>query len=198
MGVCCWGFSVIVRNTVIAGRMAGGINGYKKLCPNGTLCTDGFICRIGFMHPEDAKKFVTEVVASQVTQPLSPDDFPIVHSALDILRKPDWLAFGNYKGIPIVCLKGTERATLFIPEMELDSKLETISIKDLKESYEFVEVRENVEHYVHKVTGRDVYIGRTQPLGQPAESSNDTDDPYKPHGWREAWKRIRSYFRQEY
>jgi hypothetical protein len=197
MGVSCQAYSVIVRNTVIEERMVGGVDEYKKLCPNRTFCTDGFICRIGFMYLVDAKNFVSAVVDSKMLNASLGDDFVIVDPALGSLPKPDWLTFGKYKEIPVVCLKGTEQAKIFIPQNDFNSNFEAISIKDLKESYVLFDVQDNVEHYVHKVTGRDFYIGRTDDLSHVAVEqlhSNRNDAPHKQRGWRESWKRIRSYF----
>lgn len=197
MGVCCQAYSVIVRNTIIEERMVGGMDEYKKLCPNRTFCTDGFICRVGFMYLVDAKNFVSAVVGSNMLNASSGNEFVIVDPALGSLPKPDWLTFGKYKEIPIVCLKGTEQAKILIPQNELNSECEAISIKDLKESYDLVDVEDNVEHYVHKMTGRDSYIGRTEDLNHVAVEqmhSNRSDAPHRQRGWRESLKRIRSYF----
>jgi hypothetical protein len=196
MGVCCQAYSVVVRNTVIEERMVGGVDQYKKLCPNRTFCTDGFICRIGFMNLVDAKNFVSTVVVSKMLN-TSSGDFVIVDPALGSLPKPDWLTFGRYKEIPVVCLKGTEQTKIFIPQNEFNSDFEAISIKDLKESYDLVDVQDNVQHYVNKVTGRDFYVGRTEDLSHFSVEqmhSDRGDAPRMRHGWRESWKRICSLF----
>ena len=65
-----------------------------------------------------------------------PIDFAIVSPALGNLSGPDWLVFGVFQGNPIRWLAGAERISLLIPKLEFEkkSKLEAISIKDLKQS----------------------------------------------------------------
>ena len=149
------------------------------------------------MNLHDAKRFLAKVGDSGFLNVASPNDFAIVDEGLGILSKPDWLVFGNYQGTPIVCLEGTERANLFIPESELDSKQEAISFKELEESYDFVETRGNVEQYVHKVTGRSIYIGRTEnrPILQAEQiQANPADTQPEQTGWRQLWKRVSHFF----
>lgn len=197
MGVSCRGYSVIVRNAVVADGLVGGVDTYKRLCPNRSFCTDGFICRVGFMTLNDAKSFVSEVTNSALFKRGSIEDFAIVDPGLGILPWPDWLVSGKSQGVPIACLVGTEHVHHFIPESELDSKMEAISFNDLRESYEFVEAQDNVEHYVHKVTGRHMYIGRTGGSSQAAlerTSSNFCNRSSEQGGFQQFWKRIASYF----
>ena len=198
MGVSCRGYSVIVRNTVVDVGLVGGVDTYKRLCPNRTFCTDGFICRVGFMNLNDAKSFVSEVTNSALLERGSIGDFAIVDPELGILPRPDWLVFGKYQGVPTACLAGTEHVNLFIPESELDSKMEAISFKDLRESYDFVEAKDNVEHYVHKVTGRHMYIGRTGSSSNAARERTNTNlcDRSSEQGcFQQFWKRIASYLK---
>jgi hypothetical protein len=198
MGVSCRGYSVIVRNSVVENGLVGGVDTYKRLCPNRTFCTDGFICRVGFMHLNDAKSFVSEVTNTALFNRGSVEDFAIVDPGLGILPWPDWLVFGDYQGIPIARLVGTEHVNLFIPESELDSKMEAISFKDLRESYDFVEAQDNVEHYVHKVTGKHLYIGRTCDSSKATlerTSTNLGDRSSEQGGFQQFWKWIASYFK---
>jgi hypothetical protein len=177
--------------------MVGGVRAYKELCPNSTFSTDGFICRIGFMDLNDAKNFVCRVAESGLLKTPTHDDFVIVDAAPGFLPRPDWLVFGNYRGMPIVCLEGNESANLFVPECEMDSKQEVISLRELRESYDLVETRENIAHYVHKVTGRHIHIGRTDDSSNVAAQQirdNPNEGQYKQSGWRQVWKRIRSHF----
>jgi len=188
-----------VLNTVVEERLIGGVDTYKRLCPNATFCTDGFICRVGFMDLDDAKSFISQITESSFFKGGSPTgDFIIVDSALGLTSHPSWLVFGNYQGVPVVCLKGTEQTKLFIPETEINSTFEAISVKDLKEMYDFVGVQAHVEHYVHKVTGRHIYIGRTGQTGSTAIEQVRTNVTGKPSEQRSSqlWKRIASHFKR--
>jgi hypothetical protein len=150
------------------------------------------------MNLNDAKSFVSEVTNSVLFKRGSIGDFAIVDPGLGILPWPDWLVSGNCQGIPIASLVGTEHVNLFIPESELDSKMEAISFKDLRESYDFVGAQDSVEHYVHKETGRDIYIGRTGASSEAALErtiANFCDRSSGQGGFQQFWKRIASYFK---
>jgi hypothetical protein len=150
------------------------------------------------MNLNDAKSFVSEVTNSSLFKRASMEDFAIVDPGLGILPWPDWLVSSKYQGVPIACLAGTEHVNLFIPESELDSKMEAISLEDLRESYDFVEAQDNVEHYVHKVTGRHMYIGRTGGSSNAAMEQTRTnlcDRSSEQAGFERFWKRIASYFK---
>lgn len=199
MAVCCQAYSVIVRNAALEERLLGGLRAFQELCPNLTFCTDGYISRIGFLHVDDAKGFVSWLAESGLVKEGLPIDFAIVSPALGNLSGPDWLVFGVFQGNPIGWLAGTERANLFIPTLEFEqkSKLEAISIKDLKQLYDFVGVQENVEDYVHKMTGHHLYIGRTTDrsnVGAEQMHSDSNDALSRQSRWWHLWKRIYAYF----
>ena len=50
--------SVIVKNSKIISDFPGEMNGFMESMPSGHNCTDGEIIRVGFMHPDDTKKYV--------------------------------------------------------------------------------------------------------------------------------------------
>ena len=196
MGVCCRGYSVIVRNRAVENGLIGGLDAYKQLCPNSTFCSDGLICRVGFMNLDDAKSFLSQLMESGLLKSGSVEDFTIVDQGLGILPWPDWLVFGHYEKVPIACLVGTEHVDLFMPQSELDSKMETISFKDLREMYDFVETKNNVEHYVHKVSGSPLFIGRTSESSRVERTLTDlTDRPSEQGSVQRFWKRMASRVR---
>src|SRR3954466_182380 len=63
MAVIVEGYSVIVRNSTLAAKYRGGIEGYRRDCPNATFCSDAHLSRIGFMVHRDADVFVARLAA---------------------------------------------------------------------------------------------------------------------------------------
>jgi hypothetical protein len=96
-----------------------------------------------------------------------------------------WLELGHYEGRPVARLVGEKTELLSIPELEWNdfTPLRQISLKDLKESYDFLGVRNHVECYRHKTSGEMTYVGRS---GGPAWRIK----------WRGMWGAVRSAFRR--
>jgi len=63
MSVLIEALNVIVQRATLDVKYPGGVVGYERDCPNQTFCTDNHLTRVGFMHPDDVKRFVTHLDA---------------------------------------------------------------------------------------------------------------------------------------
>jgi hypothetical protein len=188
MAVSASAFSVIVRNSTLEESFPGGVEAFRQRCPNSTYCNDGKLSRIGFMYEGDAKAFALS---------LARDGLALHHKgmAMDVVISRQfnetietnlpciWLELGHYEGRPVARLVGEKTDRLSIPKIELDdtANIIQISFKDLRESYDFLGIRNHVECYRHKTSGEMTYVGRT---GGPAWQIN----------WRGLWGAVRSSF----
>lgn len=165
MTVSARGFSVIVRNKTLEERFPGGVAAFQRLSPNRTFCTDQQISRIGFMHQDDANAFIAKLTAAGL-EPFRGNvsvDVALTDPSFGLHHRCDWLELGTIEGCPVARLLGAEPVKFFIPEFEYHVKpLRVYSMRELRESFELVEVRNNVECYRNKTTGERIYVGRTQ------------------------------------
>ena len=163
MAVSACGFSVIVRNKTLEDRLPGGLSAFRELCPNQTFCTDGQISRVGFMHSSDANAFIAKLGAAGLV-PFKENvsvDVALTDELFGLYHACDWLEIGKIDGRPAVRLSRAEPVDFFIPEFELRAEPHrAISKRELRESFEFLEIRGNVETYRNKRTGEVMYIGR--------------------------------------
>ena len=165
MAVYCAAFSVIVRNSTLEARYPGGVRAFGLSRPNETFCTDGTITRVGFMVESDARSFVAQLAAvgivlfgSEATAEVA-----VTVGAQGFLYPCDWLQLGLFDGRPATWLAGTDRGNLFMSQLDCEhnSSIQMLSNKELRESYDFVGVKNGVESYRHKKGGELLYIGRT-------------------------------------
>ena len=63
MAIVIEGYSVVIRNATLAARYPGGVEGYRRDCPNGSFCADEHLSRLGFMVQSDADVFVAQLAA---------------------------------------------------------------------------------------------------------------------------------------
>jgi hypothetical protein len=190
MAVSALVFSVIVRNTTLEESFPGGVEAFKQHCPNSSYCNDGKLSRIGFMNESDAKAFVSSLAREGLALQHKGMAMDVAitrqfHEALEALFPCMWLDLGHYQGRPVARLVGDKTDILSIPKTDLEdfAKITQITVKELRESYDFLGIRNHVECYRHKGSGEMTYVGRT---GGPAWKIN----------WSGVWSAFRSFFRR--
>jgi tetratricopeptide (TPR) repeat protein len=180
MAVSAIAISVVVRNATIEAHLPGGMLAFVHSCPNQTFCTDGTISRVGFMVQNDAQTFANRLGAAGLAPSLTEaaSEIALVIQGQGFFYPCDWLQLGLFEGYPSVWLAGTDRGTLFIPELDLNSGMAPpIRQSELRESFDFIGLKANgkVEVYRHKTTGALRYVGR----------------PFHPvRKWWQFWKRV--------
>ncbi|MFN0098939.1 MAG: hypothetical protein ACKVS7_09720 [Gemmatimonadaceae bacterium] len=58
MTVLVEAISVIIRIPTLEKKYPGGLFAYERDCPNGSFCIDRHLTRVGFMAPDDTRRFV--------------------------------------------------------------------------------------------------------------------------------------------
>jgi hypothetical protein len=164
MPVVIEGFVVIVRNTTLEIEYPGGTSGFAEDCPNNTYCTDDVLSRVGFMRKEDALEFLTELGSRRLksTRTEGPMDAVVVSQWHGLLKPCDWLEIGSYKGIPIAWARNFEPTTIVAPPgWSPDRQLFFLTNEEARERLEFLRTENNIDVYRDKLTGKELYVGRT-------------------------------------
>jgi hypothetical protein len=171
LGVClfvavyCAAVSVIVRNSTIEARFPGGISTFGLSRPNETLCSDGEISRVGFLVENDARSFIARLLEAGIVPPENEasSEIALIVEGMGFLYPCEWLQIGLFDGRPAAWLASSGRGKLAINRWEFEvstTPLQRISQEDLRDSYEFLGLKDKVEAYRHKTTGKVLYVGR--------------------------------------
>jgi hypothetical protein len=185
MAVLCEGISVIVRCDRVV-QAFDSFDRYKRIVPNKTLCADNEIARVGFMAPDDPKRFVGRLERQGLRYLMDGSAADIV--VIDQLGGPtapcEWIEFGR------VDLGGNRIAAARLLGSRLNEVVTPLSWKfgcSLSETFGFVPTgvedrslkflrhEDGTDVYLNLLNGREVYVGRTSSRdGQPAGRSVPT------------------------
>ena len=164
MAVLIEGYSVVVRNSTIAAKYPGGVEGYERDCPNGSFCSDAHLSRVGFMVNGDADYFVAELAAKGLTpyRNNAAEDVALVEATEGLLRPCEWLELGEYRGVTIAWLAGSKAGDLHAPAgWNFDRPLKHMSAQETRERLEFLRTEGALDVYRDRTTGTLYYAGRT-------------------------------------
>jgi tetratricopeptide (TPR) repeat protein len=165
MSVLIEGYSVVVRNATLAAKYPGGVEGYRRDCPNGSFCADEHLSRIGFMVQSDAEVFVAELAAKGLTPSRkdAAEEVALVSGWGGFLRPCAWLEIGRWGKAAIAWLAGTNRGDLHAPaRWNADRSLQYVPPEEAKRRLEFVRSEDAVDVYRDK-KGQEFYVGRVAP-----------------------------------
>lgn len=157
-------FSVVVRNSTLEARYPGGLEAYRRDCPNRTFCADEWLSRIGFMVHSDAEVFMAQLAAKGLTPSRddAAEDVALVRPVDGALRPCPWLEIGHWGKVAVAWLAGTKRGDLHAPAgWNADASAECRSSDELKEQMEFVRSEGALDVYRDRRTGQELYTGRT-------------------------------------
>ena len=174
MAVLVEAISVVVRRTAIDAKFPGGWAAFAAHAPNRTLCADGEIARLGFMSPADVESFVRALELAGLTH-LDGDtavDLVVVDQMSGPASPSGWLEFGHVElgpagGKVAACrLAGSRVASIMLPEgWEYEGSLSHtygfIPAGEVDKSLEFLRHENGVDIFLNRLTGQEVYIGRT-------------------------------------
>lgn len=177
MAIALEAFSVVVRQEGI--ERLGGIAELEKLVPNSTFCHDDDLARCAFMDRGDAVEFIDALYLRGLETGDAAEPDVVLVTAFDKTMKPhcDWLQVQAYKKGTIGWLSGTNPEFIAAPRgwnPELDSDLERMSTEEAARRLKFLRREENVEVFLDRDSGRELYVGRTGlPLDQMYEEAKD-------------------------
>ncbi len=98
MAVLVEAISVIVRRDAINQRLAGGWSAFQDLVPNATLCYDEDLARVGFMAPDDTRRFIQGLEARGLTylnRRHQAVDIAVADQQRGLMVDCDWLEFAR-------------------------------------------------------------------------------------------------------
>lgn len=161
MAIPVEGFTVIAQSDRIDHLVVAG----SLEAPNSTSLSDTHIWRCSFMSEADAQKFLRslEELGLNVTQ--GPDSDAVLANEFDQSVEPycEWLRIGVWEKAVIAWKEGTQPDTITAREgwdPEVGSGLEFHDQSSMQ-FLEFLRLEDNVEVFLNKKTGKEVYIGRT-------------------------------------
>ena len=175
MAVTIEGFCVVVKKD----RIAPLFDAEKLVPPNGMFLADDDIWRCGFMAESDAQKFMTKLGTLELNVTTGPDSDAVIVSEFnqDIHPYCEWLETAGWEKAIIAWKSGTEPEKVVMMEgfdPAIGSGL-SFHDPDSMDDLEFLRLEENVEVFLNKETGKEVFIGRTSdPLESMYQAASET------------------------
>ena len=187
MPVLVEGISVIVRRGAIDSRFRGGWRNFESDVPNRTLCTDEELARVGFMSSVDVEAYVGRLEMGGLT--FVEDGRSVDVAVVDQLHGPtvptDWLEFAEFtldqKGNKVLgcwLVEGPRITTghdlSLIPmwlstpagwtyENSLSADSGYVANYEMNDKLTFLRHEGGKDIYLDRATGKEAYIGRTEP-----------------------------------
>lgn len=175
MAVLAEGISVVIRCDRLLAAFEGDWDSFKAIVPNTTLCADNELVRVGFMVPADVKDFVDRLAGRGLIYFANgaAQDLVVVDQMRGPMARCDWIEFGqiNLGGDPTqrvaACrLVGSTQSVVIMPEgwvfeESLSASFGFVPNEQLEKSLTFVRHHDGMEVYHNRLTGKEVFVGRT-------------------------------------
>ncbi|HTK27153.1 MAG TPA: hypothetical protein VL327_11390 [Pyrinomonadaceae bacterium] len=174
MAVLVEAISVIIKKSAIEREFSQDWNKFVEFVPNETLCADDEIARVGFMVPEDVKSFIEQLENKGIKFLENGEavEIAVVDQLNGITTNCDWLEYGNilldekYK-VAACRFVGSEVMTLLTPdgwkyENSLSHNGGYVLPERLRKGFKFLRHQDGLDVYLNTVTGKEVFIGRTE------------------------------------
>ena len=185
MAVLVEATSVVVRRDAINAKFSGGWQAFLGYVPNDTLCFDDDLASIGFMAPPDVGEFIKQLEGGGLTflHDGNAVDVAVVDQILGPTRPAKWLQFAHMslsgtigkvaacwlyegKGMGAGIHLPSTKMTLVTPngwryEESLSAHHGFVANEDMNEKLEFLRRERNLDAYLDRSTGKEVYMGRT-------------------------------------
>lgn len=174
MAVLIEAISVVIRTDVLAEKIPGGWEGFKRLVSNKTLCADNEIVRVGFMVPQDVESFINrlETTGLKFLRNGEMVDIAVVDQVRGPTSKCEWLEFGRVNigdseaEVSTCRLVGSKSSDVVTPpgwkyEGSLSSTFGFSPTEHAQKGLKFLRHENGLDVYLNSLTGKKVYIGRT-------------------------------------
>lgn len=173
MAVLVEAISVVVRRARIDELWPGGWNAFAAHCPNQTLCADRDLARIGFMTPSDVERFVDSLRGHGLLFQQGREAIDLV--IVDQMRGPTtpchWVEFGHVEmeghRVAACRLVGSDELIVVTPPgwnfaESLSATHGFVPTGEEAKSLRFLRHEDGVDVYLNRLTGKEVFIGRTR------------------------------------
>jgi len=161
--------SVIIRNVTLEEKYPGGVEGYRRDCPNATFYTDGAITRVGFMSREDVQQHIEPLKSLGLV--FHRDGQAIDIAVVDMVTGPttscEWLRITHHEpGFVAASLIGAPETPLATRpgwdfEHSMSKNAHLSSARDFETRFRFLRHKGALEVYLDITTGKEVFVGRT-------------------------------------
>ncbi len=175
MAVLVEAISVVVQVAAIERSWPGGWLAFRESVPNKTLCADGELVRVGFMSPDDSRDYIEGLAAHGLVHLDEGSAVDLV--VVDQLRGPTtactWIEYGHVNTgsakeyrVAACRLVGSSLAQVLLPdgwryESSLSSTYGFTPVEAREKSLEFLRHANGLDVYFNRLTGEEVFIGRT-------------------------------------
>ncbi|MSR07358.1 MAG: hypothetical protein EXR93_09885 [Gemmatimonadetes bacterium] len=171
MAVLIEGISVVVRRVRIDECYPDGWHSFVRDVPNATLCADPHIARVGFMTPDDARRFVDllGIRGLRFAEDQEATDLAVVDQLSGVIGICSWLEFGHVtlrtNRVSACRLKGDDELTLATPqgwvwEKSLSREGVFSSSAEVGDRFFRLQSDGGVETHLDLKTGRELFLGR--------------------------------------
>ena len=175
MAILIEAISVVIKRTVIDDKFPGGWKAFVNDCPNKTLCADSALARVGFMSPVDVESYVKHLEENGFVylQDNTAIDLVVADQQRGLSAKSTWVEFSHVNldgdaskrvaGCQII--DGVDEPLLTPDGWEYEGSLsQTFGFaptEHVDKSLEFLRHENGTDVYFNKLTGKEVYLGRT-------------------------------------
>ncbi len=175
MAVVIEAFSIVVRNSTLAGKYSGGLAKYRRDCPNNSFCADEWLSRVGFMARTEADFFVAQLAANGLMPYRKGDaeDVVLATASDGLLHPCTWLELGRWGKAVVAWLAGTKRGNLHAPKNWSADRQVQLASDDVNRRLQFLRSENNVDVYRDEETGQELYVGRTASVLKEANTRHD-------------------------
>ena len=167
MAVTIEGFCVVVKKDVISQVFEDE----TLVPPNEMYLADDDIWRCGFMAESDAQKFMKKLASFELNVSSGPDPDAVIISEFNQEVHPycEWIETASWEKAVIAWKSGSKPTRVVAMEGFDPSVGSGLSFHDPEsmDHLEFLRLDNNVEVFMNKETGKEVFIGRTS---DPIES----------------------------
>lgn len=174
MAVIIEAISVVVRAESILKKFFGGWEAFKNIVPNQTLCADGEIARVGFMTPQDVESFVGKLQINDLVFLRDGEaiDIAVADQIRGLTSICDWLDFehvnmeGTGSRVAVCRLAGSKVIEVVTPlgwkyEGSLSSTFGFVPSVQVEKGMQFLRHEDGIDVYLNPLTGKEVFVGRT-------------------------------------
>ena len=176
MAVLIEGISVIIKRKSIEKKYSGGWDSFLNCIPNNTFCADDELVRIGFMIPDDVKKYINSLEENNLKylENEKAIDLIVVDQLHGSTLKCNWIEIGfinldDNLNIKVKCcrLKNSKLNQLLTPDgWQYDGSLSNqfgfIPNGEVHKSLKYLRNENGYDVYLNILTNKEVYVGRTK------------------------------------
>lgn len=181
MAVLIEGLCVVVKVNAIATKHAGGTKAFTAEVPNALLCADGELARVGFMTPDDARKYVEHLERRglKYLENRNAVDIVVVDQRTGPVVACDWVMFGRVgwdkdpKRPVAVCRAHPTQVTQIVApkgwtfERSLSAQHVFVENGKIPPNLKLVRQEDGLDVYKDAETGQEFYVARSRPSGDP-------------------------------